>query len=295
MLRLRPLRKLTDPVRSVGGTRRWKSVETPAQLVSLVQTHRYGQCSLRQRTRRCGYARNTNAVANAWLGTDRDLEMSDGEPMNTRIEDEPDDREEDKELPAERLDDDYDIATARTQIHRAQPGGPGTVTPDPGNDRDEDVATPDSAETAVPGEADAAESSHGSFNTDEWSTDLGRVIKRSTGGRLVFEDGQLRHMAGDLLGHSFGSWIPEAAQLRLHQQRGDVAYVPDFTVEHWADDLNQAILRETKGSARLDRVDLRVAANLLLHGQEDEWIPQASRLRQEYESAAGTATDSTGS
>jgi hypothetical protein len=221
--------------------------------------------------------------------------MGDGEPLNTIVEGMRDDLDDEMELPAERLDDDFDIATARDQIHRAQLGELRTVRPDKGSDLDAHSPSTNEAGDALSVEPDTPTSTDFRFDPDEWATDLGRVIERTTGGKLVFEFEQLRHIAGDLLGHSFGSWVSEAAKLQLTQHRDDDAYVPNFTVERWADDLNEAILRETHGSVSLDRIDLHVAANLLLHAQEDEWIPQASRLRQEHESARVGLKDSTAS
>lgn len=211
--------------------------------------------------------------------------MNHGEPLNSVTEGARDDLDDEMELSGERLDDDFDIATARDQIRRAQVGELRTVTPD----KRRRIAAHLSL-TNEPGDTLSVEPATGTstdrrFDTNEWATDLGRVIERTTGGRLLLEFEQLRHIAGDLLGHSFGSWVPEAAKLRLNQQRDHDAEVPNFTVERWADDLNEAISRGTDGSVSLDRIDLQVAANLLLHAQEDEWVPQASRLRQEHESA----------
>lgn len=221
--------------------------------------------------------------------------MSNGEPFNTVIEGAGDDLDDEMELPSERLDDDFDIATARAQIHRAQLGGPDLGRRDQEGDIPAHMPSMNEAGDALSVEPATGTSADRLFDIEEWATDLGRVMERTTGGKLVLEFEQLRHIAGDLLGHSLGSGVSEAAKLRLSRQREDDASVPNFTIERWSDDLNEAIRRETQGSVSLDRVDLHVAANLLLHGQEDEWIPQASRLRQEHESTTVEATESSGS
>jgi len=124
-----------------------------------------------------------------------------------------------------------------------------------------------------------------SFDLDAWAADLGYIIWRTTGGRTTLGTDQLRHIAGELLHHSDdGDWVPEATKARLNEH-GEVPdlHDPDFTVDRWALDLGEAIRRSTGGRLQLGPAELRVAANLLLHACEDDWIPQAARIRREYE------------
>lgn len=123
-----------------------------------------------------------------------------------------------------------------------------------------------------------------SFDLDTWAADLRYVIDRTTGGRaeLTFQD--LRRIAGELLHQSAdGAWLPEATKARLNEH-GPIAgqYDPAFTVERWAPDLAEAVARGTSGRLRLDDAASRVAANLLLHACEGDWMPQAARIRLEY-------------
>ncbi len=77
-----------------------------------------------------------------------------------------------------------------------------------------------------------------------------------------------------LLHHSDdGDWLPEATKARLNEH-GEVSdlYDPDFTVDRWAFDLGEAIRRSTGGRLQLGRAELHVAANLLLHACEGDWI-----------------------
>ena len=124
-----------------------------------------------------------------------------------------------------------------------------------------------------------------SFDLDAWAADLGYIIGRTTGGRTALSHDQLRHVAGELL-HQIdnGDWLPEATKARLNEH-GEVPglYDPDFTIDRWAPDLAEALRRGTGGLLQLDDAELRVAANLLLHGCEGDWIPYAARIRREYE------------
>ena len=129
-----------------------------------------------------------------------------------------------------------------------------------------------------------------SFDVDAWAADLGYIIWRTTGGRTTLGTDQLRHIAGELLHHSDdGDWVPEATKARLNEH-GEVPdlYDPDFTVDRWALDLGEAIRRSTGGRLQLGRAELQVAANLLLHACEGDWIPQAARVRREYEPGSRT-------
>jgi hypothetical protein len=124
-----------------------------------------------------------------------------------------------------------------------------------------------------------------SFNLDAWAADLGYIIWRATGGRTSLSHDQLRHIAGELL-HQLddGDWVPEATKARLNEHgRVPDLYDPDFTVNRWAPDLGEAVRRGTGGKLQLGLAELRVAANLLLHACEGDWIPQAARIRQDYE------------
>jgi hypothetical protein len=124
-----------------------------------------------------------------------------------------------------------------------------------------------------------------SFDLDAWAADLGYIISRTTGGRTTLGLDQLRRIAGELLHQrGDGDWVPEATKARLNEH-GEVPdlYDPVFTVDRWALDLGEAIRRSTDGQLQLGHAELRVAANLLLHACEGDWIPQASRIRREYE------------
>jgi hypothetical protein len=127
-----------------------------------------------------------------------------------------------------------------------------------------------------------------SFDLEAWAADLGYVIWRTTGGKASLSSSQLRHVAGELL-HQVddGGWVPEATKARLNEH-GEVPdlYDPVFTVDRWAADLGEAILRGTSGGLQLNSAELRVAANLLLHASEGDWTPQAARIRRDYEPGA---------
>lgn len=124
-----------------------------------------------------------------------------------------------------------------------------------------------------------------SFDLDAWAADLGYIVWRTTGGRTSLDTNQLRHVAGELLHQiDHGDWVPEATKARLNEH-GEVPdqYDPDFTIDRWAQDLGEAVRRGTGGQLQLSDPELRVAANLLLHACEGQWIPQAARIRREYE------------
>lgn len=124
-----------------------------------------------------------------------------------------------------------------------------------------------------------------SFDLEVWAGDLGYVLWRALGGNISLSNNQLRHIAGELLHHpDDGAWLPEATKARLNEH-GAVAdqYDPVFTVDRWALDLGEATRRGTEGQLQLDDAELRVAANLLLHARDGDWMPQAARLRMEYE------------
>ena len=129
-----------------------------------------------------------------------------------------------------------------------------------------------------------------SFDLDAWAADLGYVIWRTTGGTSSLSTDELRHIAGELL-HQLGDggWLPEATKARLNEH-GEVPglYDPDFSVGRWAPDIGEAIVRGTSGRLRLGPAELRVAANLLLHAHEADWVPQAARIRRDYEPGART-------
>jgi len=129
-----------------------------------------------------------------------------------------------------------------------------------------------------------------SFDLNAWAADLGYILWRTTGGRSTLDIDELRHIAGELLHQSEDSdWVPEATKARLNEH-GAVPdlYDPVFTVDRWTLDLGEAIRRSTGGRLQLSHAELQVAANLLLHACEGDWIPQAARIRREY--APGSRT-----
>jgi hypothetical protein len=124
-----------------------------------------------------------------------------------------------------------------------------------------------------------------SFDLDAWAADLGYIVWRTTGGRATLASGQLRRIAGELLRQPpDGDWMPEATKARLNEH-GEVPdlFEPVFTIDRWAPDLGEAVNRGTGGQLELSEPELRVAANLLLHGCEGDWVPQAARIRRDYE------------
>jgi hypothetical protein len=121
------------------------------------------------------------------------------------------------------------------------------------------------------------------YDTDTWAADLTRVLDRTTGGHVPLTTDHIRRLADHLLHQSSGLWDPDTHRLRTR----DGSHVPDFTVERWADAIHQSLRVVTDGRIEVSRVELHVVANLLLHGQEADWVPQASLLRASYEAGAG--------
>jgi len=162
-------------------------------------------------------------------------------------------------------DEDEDWSARDLTNLRRQLGTPPVATPDdhePTEPADSPADEPDDVSAGVP----ASQS-----DIDLWAADLARVLDRTTGGKNPLDTDQIRRVAGELL-HRTSS------------------YVLDFTVTHWADDLAEAIRMSTSGQVELNRVDLEVAANLLLHAQEDDWVPQAARLRAEHQRGPDAAS-----
>ena len=121
------------------------------------------------------------------------------------------------------------------------------------------------------------------YDTDVWAADLARVLDRTTGGKVPLSPDQIRRVADHLLHRSSGLWDQE-----MHTPRVDGAsYVPDYTVDRWADSIDEALQAATDGRIEVSRVELQVAANLLLHAQEGDWVPQAALLRAEHVDARG--------
>jgi hypothetical protein len=117
------------------------------------------------------------------------------------------------------------------------------------------------------------------LNTDVWASDLTRILDRTTGGNVRLSPDQIRRTADHLLHVSSGLWDPETHSRRVEGG----SYVPDFTVNRWADALEEALQAATDGHIEVPPVELQVAANLLLHAQEDDWAPQAALLRAEHQ------------
>ncbi len=148
-------------------------------------------------------------------------------------------------------DDDWsekDLAVLRTQL-----GSPAAALPN-----EPSVDEPDKDTAAGPDLQREA---------DVWAADLARVLDRTTGGKSPLTPDQIRPAADHLL-----RWTTDAD-----------SYIPDFSVEHWADGIEEAIRVATNGDVELPRVELQVAANLLLHAQEDDWVSQAAMLRAAQE------------
>jgi hypothetical protein len=122
------------------------------------------------------------------------------------------------------------------------------------------------------------------YDTDLWAADLTRVLHRTTGGDVPLSPDQIRRAADYLLHRSSGLWDPEAHHPRIEGG----SYVPDFTVDRWADAIHEALEAATDG-IDVTRVELQVAANLLLHAQEEGWVSQAALLRSEHELKAAEA------
>ena len=117
------------------------------------------------------------------------------------------------------------------------------------------------------------------YEPDLWSADIAHVLDRTTGGDVPLSPEQIRRVADHLLHRTSGLW-----DQRTHRPRAtDGSFVPDYTVDRWADAIEEALQAATDGRIEVSRVELQVAANLLLHAQEDDWVPQASLLRAEHE------------
>jgi hypothetical protein len=117
------------------------------------------------------------------------------------------------------------------------------------------------------------------YDTDVWAADLARVLDRTNGGEVPLSPDQIRRVADHLLHRSSGLWDPETRKPRMEGG----SYVPDYTVDRWADGIDEALHAVTNGRLEVSRVELQVAANLLLHAQEDDWVPQAALLRAEHQ------------
>lgn len=117
------------------------------------------------------------------------------------------------------------------------------------------------------------------YDTDVWAADLARVLDRTNGGEVPLSPDQIRRVADHLLHRSSGLWDPETRKPRMEGGW----YVPDYTVDRWADGIDEALQAVTNGRLEVSRVELQVAANLLLHAQEDDWVPQAALLRAEHQ------------
>jgi hypothetical protein len=120
------------------------------------------------------------------------------------------------------------------------------------------------------------------WNAGVWAADLARVLDRTTGGSVPLSPDQIRRTADHLIHVSSGLWDPETKA-----PRPAGSYVPDFTVNRWADAIEEALQAATEGHIEVSRVELQVSANLLLHAQEDDWVPQAALLRAEYQGEIG--------
>lgn len=120
------------------------------------------------------------------------------------------------------------------------------------------------------------------YDTDVWAADLTRVLDRTTGGQVPLSPDHIRRVADHLLHRSSGLWDPETDCPGI--QGG--SYVPDYSVDRWADSIHESLQAVTDGRIEVSRVELHVAANLLLHAREDDWVPQAALLRAEHESRA---------
>ncbi|MGV8850214.1 MAG: hypothetical protein ACOH16_11790 [Propionibacteriaceae bacterium] len=117
------------------------------------------------------------------------------------------------------------------------------------------------------------------YDTDVWAADLARVFDRTTGGQVPLSPDQIRHVADYLLRKSSGLWDQSTHNPRVD----DGSHDPDYSVERWADGIDEALQAVTNGRIEVTRVELQVAANLLLHAQEDDWVPQAALLLAEHE------------
>jgi hypothetical protein len=167
-------------------------------------------------------------------------------------------------------DDDWsegDLPTLRRHL-----GTPVAATPDtPLAGQQHDVPTD---ENDIPADAQDPR-----YDTDVWAVDLARVFDRTTGGSVPLSPDQIRLVADYLLRRSSGLCDPTTHRPRAR----DGSYVPDYTVDRWADGIEEALHVVTHGNIEVSRVELQVAANLLLHAQEDDWVPQAALLRAEHQ------------
>jgi hypothetical protein len=122
------------------------------------------------------------------------------------------------------------------------------------------------------------------YDTDVWAADLTRVLDRTTGGDVPLGPELIRRVADHLLHHTSGLLGPEPDRARRPE---GAPYVPDFTVDRWADCIHESLKAVTDGRIEVSRAELHVAANLLLHAEEEGWVAQASLLRRQYEVEAG--------
>jgi len=60
-------------------------------------------------------------------------------------------------------------------------------------------------------------------------------------------------------------------------------YFGSASAAEWERRVDEALQAVTNGRLEVSRVELQVAANLLLHAQEDDWVPQAALLRAEHQ------------
>ncbi len=140
------------------------------------------------------------------------------------------------------------------------------------------VADPPRADLAVGPSDIRVEALDRRYDPELWSADLARVLDRTTGGEVPLSPEQIRRVADHLLHRSSGLWDQET-----HNPRAGGSYVPDFSVDRWADAIEEALQAATDGRIEVSRVELQVAANLLLHAEEDDWVPQAGLLRAEHQ------------
>lgn len=136
---------------------------------------------------------------------------------------------------------------------------------------------PDSADS-VPAAASPDATTDPRYDTDLWAADLTRVLERTTGGEVPLGPEHLRQLADHLLHRTSGLWDANTGR----PSSEGASYVPDFSIERWADHLHDSLQAVTDGRIEVTRVELQVAANLLLHAREDDWQSQAALLRVEH-------------
>lgn len=124
------------------------------------------------------------------------------------------------------------------------------------------------------------------FDTAEWATDLGRVIEQATRPARAMHREQLVRVATILLNGFSSGGVTEGWRLRSEVLAGAPVAPGRFNVDYWAADLSEAVLVASDGYFRLTGQEALTAADLLLHGQEAEWVPQAARLRSATRLAA---------